>query len=216
MFGTFFLFVAWAILTFLSLSAFYELYPLTIGGMALMLSSYSNQAVPTLVGKLLDPSSSRANTNGGSFAASVVWVGVMGGAASFLRTVMLNQAQENIAARLRKAAFKSILMRHSLEWFHVEGTGKEKEALLGVGEKADSKESSASMASAVSRGMTPGAIGVILKDDVDSVASTMTTTVANVLRSSSSCVFSSCNMILINPNLFGLSLAVAPLVGSLA
>jgi ABC-type multidrug transport system fused ATPase/permease subunit len=188
--------------------------------MALVLSSYSNQAVPTLVGKLLDPASTRANAanaNGGSFVASVVWVGVLGGAASFLRTFMLNQAQENIAARLRKAAFKSLLIHHDLEWFHVEGTGdNEEEEPLDAGEKANSKEAAASTISAASLGMTPGAIGVILKDDVDSVASTMTTTVANLLRSSSSCVFSSCNMILLNPSLFGLSLAVAPLVGSLA
>lgn len=182
------------------------------------MSSYSNQAVPTLVGKLLDPSSTRTKSNGASLLASVVSVGVLGGAASFLRTLMLNQAQESIAARLRKAAFESLLMNHDLEWFHVEGTGEdEKEEPADAGEETKSKEiSAASTTSTASLGMTPGAIGVILKEDVDAVASTMTTTVANLLRSSSSCVFSSCNMILLNPSLFGLSLAVAPLVGSLA
>lgn len=197
--------------------AFYELYPLTIGGGALMLSSYYNQAVPSLVGKLLDPASNRANNHGGSFVTSVVWVGVVGGAASFLRTLMLNQAQENIAARLRKMAFKSLLIHHDLEWFHMEGSGEnEMTEPLDAGGKTNLKESVVSTTSTVSLGMTPGAIAVILKDDVDSVASTMTTTVANLLRSSSSCVFSSFNMILLNPSLFGLSLAVAPLVGSLA
>lgn len=181
-----------------------------------MVSSYSNQALPTLVGTLLDPASARSKNATNSFAMNVVWVGVLGGAASFLRTFMLNRAQENIAARLRRLVFESLVTQHDLEWFHVEGIGQSDDE--GETDKGGpTKEST--MQSAIlptSLGMTPGAIGVILKDDVDAVASTMTTTVANILRSSSSCIFSSCNMLLLNPSLFGLSIAIAPLVGSLA
>ncbi len=202
--------------------AFHEILPLTIGGVALMVSSYSNQALPTLVGKLLDPSSSRSKNNTSSFATSVVWVGVLGGAASFLRTLMLNQAQENIAARLRKSAFESLMTQHDLEWFHTTANGEaendESTEEADTSTKIEENINGQTTSTKPSRlsGMTPGAIIVILKDDVEAVANTMTTTLANLLRSSSSCVFSSFNMILLNPQLFGLSLAVAPVVGSLA
>lgn len=99
------------------------------------------------------------------------------------------------------------------------GTANEKdkdESLMKEKEEMAEEVSSMSTTPSASLGMTPGAIGVVLKEDVDAVATTMTTTVANILRSSSSCIFSSCNMLLLNPTLFGLSLAVAPVVGSLA
>jgi ABC-type multidrug transport system fused ATPase/permease subunit len=195
-------------------AAYHELYPLAIGGAALMISSYSNQAVPTLAGKLLDPAS-RSKNNGTSLAASVVWVGLIGGTASFLRTLMLNQAKERIAARLRKSAFASLMTRHDLEWFQVDDNEKNAEA-LSDGDPKESQEWSTSTAPSTSLGMTPGAIAVILKEDVEAVADTMTTTLANLFRSSSSVFFSSFNMILLNPSLFGLSLAVAPAVGSIA
>mmetsp|Transcript_29632 Transcript_29632/g.85247 ORF Transcript_29632/g.85247 Transcript_29632/m.85247 type:complete len:650 (-) Transcript_29632:40-1989(-) len=201
--------------------AFHELYPLTVGGLALVVSSYSNQTVPTLIGKLLDPASPRSKQNT-SFVANVVWVGLIGGAASFLRTFTLNQAQESIASRLRKESFKSLLMNHDLEWFHTDGEkgnddeNDSDEPTPKDDSDKDEKNVAPTTTPSSSLGMTPGAIGVILRDDVEAVASTMTTTVANLFRSSSSCIFSSCNMILLNPNLFGLSLAVAPVVGSLA
>lgn len=209
---------------FFLLSAVYEILPLTIGGLALIVSSYSNQALPTLVGKLLDPASGRSkNTNGNSFVVSVAWVGVLGGAASFLRTLMLNKAQENIVARLRKAAFQSLMMQHDLEWFHTTGSNQDDpEASINEGKnelltkEENAKPNTESTTPSAVSAMTPGAIGVILKEDVEAVASTMTTTLANLFRSSSSCIFSSCNMIMLNPQLFGLSLAVAPVVGTLA
>jgi ABC-type multidrug transport system fused ATPase/permease subunit len=197
-----------------SIAAFHELFPLTVGGAALMISSYSNQALPILMGQLLDPASSRANNKGSSFAASITWVALVGGTASFLRTLMLNQAQESIAARLRKAAFASLMTRHDLEWFQVEDAEHGGKSL--VVEPEESNDLTESTTPSTSLGMTPGAIAVIIKDDAEAVANTMTTTLANLVRSSSSVIFSSFNMILLNPNLFGLSLAVAPAVGSIA
>ena len=227
-----------------------------------MVSSYSNQVVPTLVGKLLDPTSpsarlsasllSRPNstttttTTATSLATSILWVGLVGGTASFVRTLLLHQAHESIAARLRKLAFQSLLTQHDLEWFHTttttspsndeepatnenternnnnssssnnqDSSENKKDDDYGSQDISKDKDKSSAPVTAPSS-MTPGAIGVILRDDVEAVASTMTTTLANLFRSSSSCIFSSYNMMLLNPQLFGLSLAVAPIVGTLA
>ena len=197
-------------------AAFHELYPLAVGSAALMVSSYANQAVPTLVGKLLDPASSRPTTKGSSFTANIVWVGLVGGVASFLRTLMLNQAKENMAVRLRKACFASLMSSHDLEWFQIDNSSEiNKESLEGDA-KESNKQVMPSTTPSMSLGMTPSAIAVILKDDIDAMADTMTTTLANLLRSSSSVIFSSVNMFQLNPSLFGLSLAVAPAVGSIA
>lgn len=63
---------------------------------------------------------------------------------------------------------------------------------------------------------SPAAIGIILKDDVETVSSTVTNTLANLLRSSSSCIFGTYNMLNINKGLVLYSLAVAPVVGTIA
>lgn len=223
-----------------------------------MVSSYSNQVVPTLVGKLLDPTSpsarlsasllSRPNstttttTTATSLATSILWVGLVGGTASFVRTLLLHQAHESIAARLRKLAFQSLLTQHDLEWFHTTTTSPSNDEEPATNESTESNNNNSNQDSSENNkdddddgnqdtsknkdkssapvtapsSMTPGAIGVILRDDVEAVASTMTTTLANLFRSSSSCIFSSYNMVLLNPQLFGLSLAVAPIVGTLA
>lgn len=231
-----------------------EMIPLTMGGIALMVSSYSNQVVPTLVGKLLDPTSHSARQYSSlprsnsitaatttTLAASILWVGLVGGTASFVRTLLLHQAHESIAARLRKLAFESLLTQHDLEWFHTTTPSNDDEPstddndecsssnnhdpseprkhdkIQDAAEDDSAKEKDKSpILLAAPSAMTPGAIGVILRDDVEAVASTMTTTLANLFRSSSSCIFSSYNMMLLNPQLFGLSLAVAPVVGTLA
>ena len=84
-------------------------------------------AVPRLLGKLLDQKSngSTAGTcsTGGlsqSTLSSLALVVLGGGFASFVRTTMLNRAEDRIAARLRTNAFKSLLVNRDLEWFHME------------------------------------------------------------------------------------------------
>ena len=186
---------------------------------------------------------------------SIVWVGLVGGTASFLRTYMLSRAKGNIAARLRQEAFQSLTQR-DLEWFQLgegdtadddmddnaetkesetdeqkregdedrkssESPTKSGQQLSpspssspsknkgndGLSKKRDNRPSSSDM------GMTPSAISIILKDDVDTIAHTATATVANLVRSTSSCVFGTVNMLRLNPSLVGLSLGVAPIVG---
>lgn len=130
----------------------------------------------------------------------------------------MNRAQDSIAARLRKEVFESLLTKRELEWFQfsqVDGDDdEEKKESSESDEKNGTKDKES--ASSSSTGITPAAVAVIMKDDVDVVASTVTNTLANVLRSSSSCVFGTYNMLRINPQLVGLSIAVAPVVGTIA
>ena len=132
----------------------------------------------------------------------------------------MNRAQDSIAARLRKEVFESLLTKRELEWFQfsqVDGDDdddEEKKESSESDEKTETKDKES--VSSSSTGITPAAVAVIMKDDVDVVASTVTNTLANVLRSSSSCIFGTYNMLRINPQLVGLSIAVAPVVGTIA
>lgn len=180
----------------------------------------------------MDPSKSKsANTSERKFISQILWLSLAGGTASFIRTWLMNRAQDSIAARLRKEVFESLLTKRELEWFqHAQvqeakessGKSKDKSKSEGTTGTSDSKESSnkgqnrATASSSSSTGVTPAAVGVILKDDVDVVAKTVTNTFANLLRSSSSCIFGTYNMLCINPQLVGLSIAVAPVVGTIA
>lgn len=168
--------------------------------------------VPRLMGQLMDPLSSKAETrNSLSTMMNIFGFAIVGGASSFLRTVMLNQAKDSITSRLRKQGFASLMTQRELEWFHSDGETQKADV------NGEGKEKTTEVAETTSTvGMTPAAIGIILKDDVDTVAQTVTATLANLIRSTSSCVFGTYHMLCLNPGLMGLSLAVAPVVGTLA
>jgi len=203
-----------------------EFLPLSLGAIALVASSSVNQAVPRLMGVLMDPSksttsaadSSSNSTTERKFVIQILYLSIAGGSASFIRTWLLNRAQDSIAARLRKEVFKSLLTKHELEWFQqvpqdMKGD-KKKEKNDNFGESKDTTNEK--LKKPTSSSFSPAAIGVILKDDVDTVANTVTNTLANLLRSSSSCIFGTYNMLCINPQLVVCSLAVAPVVGTIA
>jgi ABC-type multidrug transport system fused ATPase/permease subunit len=177
----------------------------------------------------MDPLSPRNQTTvasyGGErkFVFSILWLSIAGGTASFVRTYIVNAAQGRIAARLRKQAFASIMIKKDVEWFQLNNSedipNSEEEINHGNPKKRNKREEQAANLNRISTpttGMPPAAIGVILKDDVDAVAATVTNTVANLLRSTSSFAFGTYNMLCINPQLVGLSLAVAPVVGTVA
>ena len=63
---------------------------------------------------------------------------------------------------------------------------------------------------------SPAMVSIILKDDVNSVCKTVTNTSAGLVRSLSSCVFATANMLVLNANLVALTVLTAPIVGSLA
>jgi ABC-type multidrug transport system fused ATPase/permease subunit len=162
----------------------------------------------------MDPISAKKEQNN-SFLSSIITLGLVGGAASFIRTVMLNQAKDNVAASLRRETFASLMIQRDLDWFQMDDSDEDESS---VGEQARSKEEVKQNAKSIVpiNSMTPAKIGVIMKDDVDTAAHTITATLANLLRSTSSCVFGTYHMLSLNPELVGISLLVAPVVGTLA
>merc|ERR1719356_1980426 len=107
-----------------------EICPLALGTVAMMGSALANQAVPRLLGRLLDEKScatvermcpAHNSMFGASEALAAVVIG--GGFASFLRTTLLNRAQDDIAQRLRTKLFGAVLSGRDMEWFVSGGRG---------------------------------------------------------------------------------------------
>mmetsp|Transcript_33170 Transcript_33170/g.72745 ORF Transcript_33170/g.72745 Transcript_33170/m.72745 type:complete len:676 (-) Transcript_33170:219-2246(-) len=213
-----------------------EIRPLTVGTLAMIASALSNQAVPRLLGKVLDghtaPSSSCTaeqtcpipSSSSSSDMSSLVLVVLGGGVASFLRTVCLNRAQDGIAARLRAKLFGALLMERDLEFYQsgksdtIKGSdsddsGQQSDEQSG-GKRDKKTKTNAKSADIVAT--SPGAIGSVLMDDVGKVSEILTTSLANTIRSCCSVTFATANMIMINPSLLGLSVSVVPLIGSAA
>jgi ABC-type multidrug transport system fused ATPase/permease subunit len=198
--------------------ALIEIKPIALGSLAMIASSLSNQAVPRLLGKLLDQKSNGSTggtcSPGGlsqSTLSSLALVVLGGGFASFVRTTMLNRAEDKIAARLRTTAFTSLLVNRDLEWFHMETVNETTEEQ----DKGDSKQEKKATAS-ISTGMTPAAVGEILNQDASLVSHSLTTNIANMIRSATTIGYSTYHMLRLNPGLFGLSFSVVPLIGSAA
>lgn len=63
---------------------------------------------------------------------------------------------------------------------------------------------------------SPAAVSTILNQDVAILSKTLTNTVANILRSSCSVLFSMTHMYSLNAGLFGMTLCIVPLVGGAA
>jgi ABC-type multidrug transport system fused ATPase/permease subunit len=102
-------------------------------------------------------------------------------------------------------------MARDLEWFQTENVRDvNKDVEMKDADKTEDKDPNDLVAAT---GMTPGAIGVILNEDVALVAHTVTGNVANFIRSSCSCIFSTYHMLQLNPALFGLSFGVVPVIG---
>ena len=128
----------------------------------------------------LDQTCSAANSGSASRALAFVVIG--GGFASFLRTTILNRAQDNITKSLRTKLFSAVLNDRDMEWF-VSGGGANTKKVSEDGEKkeedaAEDKDASASNPS--------GAIGSILTEDINKASESVTTTFANILRSCNS------------------------------
>jgi len=197
-----------------------DIRPLAVGSLAMMASALSNQALPRLLGQLLDQKSSVDSmtcsaSSSCTASKSLAFVVIGGGFASFLRTTMLNRAQDNIAKRLRSQLFSAVLMDRNMEWFvsgeMVEnGKGNKRDESKGkdtAGSKAQDRD-------AVSKSTSPGAIGSILTEDITKASESVTTTFANILRSCSSCAFATYHMVSLNPTLFGISVSIVPIVGA--
>ena len=176
-----------------------------------------------------DQTCSAVTNSGGSASKALAIVVIGGGFASFLRTTMLNRAQDNIAQRLRTKLFSAVLIDRNMEWFVSGGSGsvklekKEEDTQKNEesneqddAEQGDKQEESTAAASESSSSSSPGAIGSILMEDINKAAESVTTTFANILRSCSSSAFATYHMISLNPTLFGISVSVVPVVGAAA
>ncbi|KAL9183658.1 hypothetical protein ACHAXT_004514 [Thalassiosira profunda] len=209
-----------------------EMRPLAVGTLAMMASALSNQGMhldrplPKLLGKLLDEKSAPsaatcsvdqtcAAAGAGSASKALAVVVIGGGFASFLRTTMLNRAQDNIAKQLRTKLFSAVLTDRDVEWF-VSGGGAEKEEGGDEGNEEEDSSKDGKPEPATSGASSPGAIGSVLIEDTNKAAESVTTTFANVLRSCSSCAFATYHMLSLNPTLFGISVSVVPVVGAAA
>ena len=74
-----------------------EAFPLGVGALAMVASSSINQMVPRLMGSLMESPSSKSsngnNTSNNAFVSQIIWLGALGGFASFLRTFVMTIAQ---------------------------------------------------------------------------------------------------------------------------
>lgn len=135
---------------------------------------------------------------------------------------MLNRAQDNIAKRLRAKLFEAVLVERDMEWFvsGYAGQGKDSDADQESNTKkeaeAPKKISKNENETSTSSGISPGAIGAILTEDINKASESVTVTFANVLRGCSSCTFATYHMLTLNPTLFGISVSVVPVVGAAA
>lgn len=168
-----------------------EIKPLLLGTLAMIGSATANQAVPKLLGKVLDQQAKTCPVKTSSPASNPLLIVVIGGGvSSFLRTTMLNRAQDNITSRLRLQVF-SKLMKRNVEWFQ-------------TSDKTDTN------------GKSPAEIQSILGEDVNTVAETITTGVANLIRSSCSVIFATRNMLQIDAHLMSISVGIVPVIGTAA
>ena len=172
-----------------------ELWPLLLGSIAMIGSATANQAVPKLLGRVLDQQAKTCPARTSSVGNNPLLIVVLGGGlCSFLRTTMLNRAQDSIASSLRMQVF-SKLMKRNIEWYQTPRSGSNDEG---------------------KNGKSPAEIQSVLADDVNSVSETITTNVANLIRSCCSVIFATRNMLLIDPHLLSLSVGVVPVIGSAA
>lgn len=220
-----------------------EIKPLFVGSIAMVCSALSNQAVPRLMGKVLDQNSTKSSSNtaanANSYSTNYLLLIVLGGGlSSFLRTTMLNRAQDGIKESLRSQLFRSLLLDREMEWYHLEEDSSKNDDDKGnnsnntndsnndstdkgnehekVKKKKDQGKETKKTAPSKTTSHSPSAIQSILTKDVDSVSSTISTTCADTFRSTCSVVFATKNMFDINSNLLYLSLGIVPIIGSAA
>jgi len=176
-----------------------------LGGVALVVSTMANAALPKALGRLLDGRS-------GESSNIPLWVIVVsGGVASCLRTVTFKRMEYRIANRLRSIVFASIVSPlRPLEWFDYDYVGNK-----GNGEEKQVNSASDNIFETPVV-YSPSTLQEILSNDVEHVSKMLTQSFTGILRNASSMSHSTYNMILISPSLTCLSLGLVPLMGCVA
>ena len=180
-----------------------ELKPLFLGTLAMISSAAANQAVPKLLGRVLDQQAKTCPAKSSSVTSNPLLLVILGGGiSSFLRTTMLNRAQDSIASKLKMQVF-SKLMKRNIEWYQTHSNVQDGDG----GEDQTPRNGN---------GKSPAEIQSILADDVNTLSETITTTIANVIRSTCSVIFATRNMLMIDPHLLSISIGIVPVIGSTA
>lgn len=206
-----------------------EFTPLLLGTAAMIGSALANQAVPKLLGKVLDQQATTSTTSScpakSPFSSAttnnpLLLIVLGGGLSSFLRTTMLNRAQDSIASRLRMQVFSS-LMKRNIAWYQQTSpttvnvsTATATTTTTNTGDSK--KEENVATQAPAALNNSPAEIQSILANDVTAVSETITTNIANLIRSCCSVVFATRNMLLIDPNLLSISIGIVPVIGSAA
>jgi len=180
---------------------------LAVGTTALLVSSLSNQALLRGIGRLID-TPQQANNATSFFYDPLSLIVLGGGVASCLRTFSLQSAESRIAVALKTAAFDCLVGAKDLEWFQQQQQ-----------QQSASNQTDQSSNNNNNNNKTDGSLGAvssILSQDVPKIASTLTTTLANIVRSTSSVVFSTYNMLSLNAPLFAVAVSIVPVIGAAA
>lgn len=206
--------------------------PLILGSLAMLGSAAANQAVPKLLGKVLDQNatgSSAMKSSSGvndSHQNGLLLIVLGGGVASFVRTTMLHRAQDSIASRLRQQVFAK-LMHHDLKWYQtnqslssihttdMNANDHDNDANDDANNNDANDDNAKHNTVLITSGKSTTEIQSILTKDVNTV-SELVSTLANTFRSSCSVIFATRNMLAIDPHLLSISIGVVPLIGSAA
>ena len=201
-----------------------QIWQLSIGSLALIGSSLSNQAFPRLIGRVIDggkasDSSNRSPTATANLLPTLGIAVLGGGLASFLRTTTLGNARDSIASRLRKRAFENLLIHKDIEWFQATDIGRRSTSSHGETDtckSTDIPDTPSPEDEDVDVVASPGVIATIINDDVEKIAESLTVSFTNILRSCSSVFFSTYHMLRLDPTLFGAAATIIPAVGAAA
>jgi len=169
------------------------------GVTAMLVSSATNMAFPTLIGRIVDRTTKGAGSGDGGgageketssegevaslqvFLGRALLIFVAGAIGSCVRTHCLRMAKEGTARRLRKKLFRSLL-RQDKAFFDDPETG----------------------------GHRTGELVAVLEGDVDASSEVFTTRLADGLRSTSSAVNGTLMLFRLSPKLTGVSLGLIP------
>lgn len=188
--------------------------------MRMVASTLSNKALPRIMERFIDSTSSRDtagfSNNCGSSSSSIIAVAIGGGNASFWHATTTDHARDKIAVLLRKGAFHVLMSEKDLESFqslitintHSNDVSTDVKVENETGDDGKNVQISGSETS-----ISPGVMNSTLNDDVETVSMSLTMSVAKMLHSSSSVLLSMCHMVVSNSKSFLVSMTVVLLVG---
>jgi ABC-type multidrug transport system fused ATPase/permease subunit len=194
---------------------------LFFGSVAMVCSAASNQAVPKLLGRILDNNASlssnvTSNCPATPINSSLLLIVLGGGFSSFLRTMTFHKIQNSIASRIRSQLF-TYLLHQDLSYFQRKSSYSDKtndeSNEISANETAKNDTNNTTIQS--TNPHSPTAIIEILSQDVNTVAE-IPSNIGSIIRSTLSLSFTTYNLININASLLKFSMSIIPIIGSTA